>query len=248
MVFDLWIMTKLVKHEIILIRYGEIGLKSKPIRRQFEKTLIRNIRNSLKTEKIEFEISKQRGRIYVHTEQIEKSIQILKKIFGITSISPCFRTDSSFNSMKKLTLNITRNKITKDDTFAIRSSRTGIHNFTSQDVAVFLGNCIVEKTNASVDLTNPDLSCFSPREQDILNMLATKYYDKTATQIGEETHLPRQPWHTTKITRGMNKQIDYLLCIDENSEVSWDEAKDNLSEFYGGVKNFRLTATKPAEN
>lgn len=96
-------------------------------------------------------------------------------------------------------------------------------------------------------LTNPDLSYFTPREQDILRMLATKYYDKTATEISEETHLPHQPWHTTKITKGMNKKIDYLLCIDEDSEVSWDKAKDNLSEFYGVVKNFELVATKPAE-
>lgn len=96
-------------------------------------------------------------------------------------------------------------------------------------------------------LTNPDLSYFTPREQDILNMLATKYRNKTATQISEETHLPRQPWHTTKITKGMNRQIDYLLCLDEDSGVSWDEAKDNLSEFYAVVKNFKLSATKPAE-
>lgn len=96
-------------------------------------------------------------------------------------------------------------------------------------------------------LTNPDLSYFTPREQDILNMLATKYRNKTATQISEETHLPRQPWHTTKITKGMNRQIDYLLCLDDDSGVSWDEAKDNLSEFYAVVKNFKLSATKPAE-
>lgn len=96
-------------------------------------------------------------------------------------------------------------------------------------------------------LTNPDLSYFTPREQDILNMLATKYRNKTATHISEETHLPRQPWHTTKITKGMNRQIDYLLCLDEDSGVSWDEAKDNLSEFYAVVKNFKLSATKPAE-
>jgi len=96
-------------------------------------------------------------------------------------------------------------------------------------------------------LTNPDLSYFTPREQDILNMLATKYRNKTATQISEETHLPSQPWHTTKITKGINRQIDYLLCLDDDSGVSWDEAKDNLSEFYAVVKNFKLSATKPAE-
>jgi uncharacterized phage-associated protein len=96
-------------------------------------------------------------------------------------------------------------------------------------------------------VTVPDLSYFTPREQDIINMLARKYYSKTAKQISEETHLPRQPWHTTKITKGMNRRIDYLLCIDEDSGVSWDEAKGNLSEFYGVVKNFRLVATKPAE-
>jgi uncharacterized phage-associated protein len=96
-------------------------------------------------------------------------------------------------------------------------------------------------------LTDPDLSCFTPREQEIIKMLAKKYYNKTAKQISEETHLPRQPWHTTKVIKGMNKQIDYLLCIDEDSGISWDEAKNNLSEFYGVIKNFRLVATKPAE-
>ena len=83
-----------------------------------------------------------------------------------------------------------------------------------------------------------------PKKQ---NKEALAMLDSLKTQISEETHLPRQPWHTTKITKGMNRQIDYLLCIDEDSEISWDEAKDNLSEFYGVVKNFRLVATKPAE-
>jgi uncharacterized phage-associated protein len=97
-------------------------------------------------------------------------------------------------------------------------------------------------------LVEPDLSVFSPRECKIMAELAQKYKYKSAKQISEETHLPHQPWNTTKSTSGLNKPIDYLLSLDEQAGISWDNAKDNLSEFYAAVKNFNLRATKPAEN
>ena len=104
-----------------------------------------------------------------------------------------------------------------------------------------------DKEYEFIALTDPDLSFFTPREREILLDLAQKYKTKSATQISEETHLQRQPWHTTKMTNGSNKRIDYLLCLDEQAGISWDEARSNLSEFYAMVKNFNLRATKPVE-
>jgi len=96
-------------------------------------------------------------------------------------------------------------------------------------------------------LTEPDVSIFTPREQEILVELVNKYKNKYAKEICEETHLPRQPWHNTKVLSGYNKQIDYLLSLDDEAKISQDKAKNNLNEFYAAVKHFNLRATKPAE-
>ncbi len=95
--------------------------------------------------------------------------------------------------------------------------------------------------------SKPDLSYFTPRETRILEELANKYKYTRAKHISEDTHLPNQPWDTTIKTRGENVPIDYLVCLDKDSDVDWDTAKNNLSEFYAAVKNFKVGATKAAE-
>jgi thiamine biosynthesis protein ThiI len=149
-----------VKPDLILVRYGEIGLKADFTRKNFENILIKNIKNSLKKENILFKIEKTRGRIFIYSQEIKKTINILQKIFGIKSVSPCFKTDSTFKSLKKTALKIIENKINEKTSFALRVKREGNHEYTSQDVAVFLGDEIVKKTKAKVDLTNPDVTIF----------------------------------------------------------------------------------------
>ncbi|MCD6301424.1 MAG: SPOUT family RNA methylase [Staphylothermus sp.] len=47
-------------------------------------------------------------------------------------------------------------KISRNETFAVRTTRRGKHNFTSIDVNVIVGDCIRKYTNASVNLRYPD--------------------------------------------------------------------------------------------
>jgi thiamine biosynthesis protein ThiI len=149
-----------VKHNLILVRYGEIALKGKETRRRFEDTLISNIKNAFSRSKIDCKIRKERGRIFIITSKIDKSIILLKKIFGINSISPAFKTNSSLDEISDLALQISKNKINKKSSFAIRVTRTGGHSYSSQDVAKKVGSDIVDKTKASVNLTNPDFELF----------------------------------------------------------------------------------------
>jgi thiamine biosynthesis protein ThiI len=149
-----------VKYELIIVRYGEIALKGKATRKHFENSLVKNIKNALNKEQIFYKIKRDWGRIYIYTNQMNNSIPILQKIFGITSISPALQTQSDMDSMSKLAVNISKESLTKEKSFAIRATRTGEHNFTSQDVAVKIGNDVVEATKASVNLTNPDFELF----------------------------------------------------------------------------------------
>lgn len=90
----------------------------------------------------------------------------------------------------------------------------------------------------------PDLSVFTPREIEILERLAFIYKDARAGDISEVTHLPNEPWDTTRKKSGKNAPIDYLLGIDEKSEVSLDEAKGSLKDHFEAVRNFGIRPTK----
>jgi len=149
-----------VNHELIIVRYGEIALKGKETRKHFEHILIKNIKNALKKNDIPNRIEREWGRIYVYTEQIKKSLLVLKKIFGITSISPVIKTISEMEYISKLSVEISKRKLTKKKSFAIRVTRAGKHDFSSQDVAVHVGNEIVKATKAIVNLTKPDFELF----------------------------------------------------------------------------------------
>jgi len=149
-----------VKYELIIVRYGEIGLKAKETRKRFEQALVNNIKTVLNKEHISSRIKREWGRIYVYTNQINESLAILQKIFGITSISPAVQTQSDMNFMSKLAVTFSKEVLSKEKSFALRVTRTGDHEFTSQDVAIKIGNDIVKETKAFVNLTKPDFELF----------------------------------------------------------------------------------------
>jgi thiamine biosynthesis protein ThiI len=145
---------------IILVRYGELSLKSAYVRRYFESILVRNITQALAQEKLQGTITKDRGRIYVKTSHIEQCCGILRKIFGIVSVSPAVETTAHPEDISTVALELMTESLTKQQSFAIRATRTGTHPFTSQDIAVHVGNDIVRNIHASVDLTSPEVELF----------------------------------------------------------------------------------------
>lgn len=149
-----------MEYELIIVRYGEIGLKAKETRKRFENTLVNNIKNALNTKQLPCRIKKERGRIYVHTNKIDESISILQKVFGIVSVSPTIHTHSDIDSMSELSVRISKEALRRGKSFALRVTRTGEHNYTSQDVAIRIGNDIVKAIQANVNLTKPDFELF----------------------------------------------------------------------------------------
>lgn len=147
-------------YNLIIIRYGEIALKGKAVRKRFEDVLISNINKAFKMNNIANKIKKEWGRIYIYVDKVKESIDILRKIFGIISISPAIQTKSDLKSISKLSLKISKDKINEKKSFAVRTTRSGIHDFSSQDVSIKIGGDIVNNTNAKVDLTNPDFELF----------------------------------------------------------------------------------------
>ena len=63
----------------------------------------------------------------------------------------------------------------------------------------------------------PDLDVFSPRELRLLEEISFIFRDVQARDISGISHLPNEPWDTTKKTKGMFELIDYTLAIDSKS-------------------------------
>ncbi|MBU0497815.1 MAG: hypothetical protein KKC68_03195 [Candidatus Thermoplasmatota archaeon] len=148
------------EQNIILIRYGELFLKSTYVRNHFEQTLINNIQTSLKKTEIPARITRDRGRIYLHTPHIPQTLPILTHIFGITSISPATTTPATIKHISSTALTLLQPYLTPTTSFALRVTRSGTHTFTSQDMATAIGNDIVQATHAPVNLTHPDIELF----------------------------------------------------------------------------------------
>jgi len=149
-----------VKYKLIIIRYGEIALKGNTTRRHFENILVRNIKTALNTKHINHIIRKEWGRIFVYTDQTNESIDVIKRIFGITSISPSLKATANIDDISDFAIKISKENLTKEKSFALRVTRTGKHEFTSNGVAIKIGNDIVNVTHAKVDLDTPDFELF----------------------------------------------------------------------------------------
>ncbi len=140
-------------NQIVLVRYGEIALKSKPVRKRFEKTLIKNIRKTLDNNA---EITSERGRIYIKTPTPEKTAEKAADLPGIVSTSPACQTKPKLEKISNLALKICEKTFSKNTTFAVRPRRTGNHNFESQDIGEKVGHDILKKfPNMEVDLDSP---------------------------------------------------------------------------------------------
>ena len=144
---------------MIIIHYGEIGLKGKN-RRIFEEILIKNIREAIGNEIIN--IYREYGRIVIEEKKnanYKKIKDRLSLIPGIENFSFAFPANLDIEEIKKKTLEIARKE--KFNSFKIVAKRSN-KNFphTSMKINEIVGREIKEKMNKKVDLENPEMEIF----------------------------------------------------------------------------------------
>ena len=149
-----------MEYDLIVARYGEVGLKSTKVRSRFERKLVKNIKAA-----IDCDVDRNQGRIYIFPQSFDDAVENLNRVFGIVSYSPAISTYSNFEDIDK-TLgeyveNLASENIIDEETkFAIKCRRVGDHDFTSQEMAAFCGGVVRKRVLAPVDLTNPELTIF----------------------------------------------------------------------------------------
>jgi thiamine biosynthesis protein ThiI len=147
--------------DVVIVRYGEIGLKSEQVRRKFEALLIGNIRTMLDSKGVAYEdIIKERGRIFVITKDASAP-GVVADVFGVVSTSPAVKVGPTIEDAAAVAAAIGKELIKENESFAIVARRSGNQPFTSQDIGRLCGdavyNAVIEK-HPKIDLKNADHS------------------------------------------------------------------------------------------
>ena len=143
-----------------MLRYGEIGIKSKQTRRRMTGFLVKHIRLALEEHNVPCSaIIDEWGRIFIETDQVMEAARVASQIFGIVSVSPVVVTSSDMDSILDAGEQLALAEFESGKSFAVRARRIGTHEFSSQDVRERLGERLFEgvpQLELTVDLKNPD--------------------------------------------------------------------------------------------
>lgn len=144
----------------ILVRYGELGIKSRPVRSQFEKKLVERIEEQLVARGVEAEVVRQQGRVLVRASDTERAVDALRHTFGVVSVSPAVSCEPTPAGVAARALEVARERLREGQSFALKVRRAGQHAFTSLDVAKAAAERILTELadrKPRVDLDAPDL-------------------------------------------------------------------------------------------
>jgi len=140
------------------VRYvGEIGTKGKN-RKFFVRRLRRNLRAALKKKDLSGRVWSEGQRIYIEVgdKAHDAALLVLRRVFGVASLSPVNRIPSDMEVIRAEALALARRVDLKPPTtFRVRARRADkSFPYTSPEIGRLAGEAIYEATQASVDLSD----------------------------------------------------------------------------------------------
>ncbi len=147
--------------DAVLVRYGELFLKSEPVKRRYIDILLRNIRRALDAKGYEYHIEVYRGRILIEGDDLAGICAAVCRIFGVVSVSPCIRTPPELGDIMAAAVQQALSRLKPGMSYAVRARRAGLAGFTSQELGRWIGSEIFTGMDGlEVDLGHPDYEIF----------------------------------------------------------------------------------------
>ena len=140
--------------KVIIIKYGELTTKKDNIN-YFIKVLKNNIINSLVN--IEYEITYDKTRMFIYSNNLEEVIKRLKNIFGIYKFTIGYKIDNNMDTISKSSLELLKDK--EFNTFKVITKRSNkSYPLNSMEVSKKIGAYLLKNIKGiKVDVHNPDL-------------------------------------------------------------------------------------------
>ncbi|WP_292345739.1 MULTISPECIES: tRNA uracil 4-sulfurtransferase ThiI [unclassified Methanoregula] len=150
------------KEKLVMARYGELFLKSEPVKRHFIGMLLRNIRKALGAAGLECRFETPRGRILIYGDNPDRIAGIVSRIFGIVDVSTCLRTSPDPEEMKRAALALASSRLKTGMSFAVRAKRQHKTGMDSQELGRVIGSWLYEHIpGLTVDLDDPAYEIFA---------------------------------------------------------------------------------------
>lgn len=146
---------------VIVRLSGEIPIKSEPVRSHWEKILYKRVKSRV------FDLGnviRERGRIYVYTDQPYEVIKRLQTLFGVSSFSPAAKCDAELERIKIMAVKVAQYYIRKlmekginARTFAIVSKKVLTDKFGTTEIRYDVGAFVKNELGLEVNLDYPDI-------------------------------------------------------------------------------------------
>lgn len=147
----------------VLVRFGEIGIKSPPVRRQMLERLRQNLLDQMLRAGVEGDAKAMGSRLWLVGPDPAALANVACRTFGVVSVSLCQVAHADLEAIGAAACALALAK--PWDTFAVRATREGTHPFSSQDVQVKVGSAVWRAVEAAgrtpkVDLDAPQCEVF----------------------------------------------------------------------------------------
>ncbi|HVP96853.1 tRNA uracil 4-sulfurtransferase ThiI [Methanoregula sp.] len=150
------------ERKVVMVRYGELFLKSDPVKYHFIGILLRNIRWALETAGHSSSIRSPRGRIFVSGEKPEEIAAIIARVFGVVDVSICTLVEASPDALRDAAVALARSHLHPPCRFAVRAKRQTKTGMNSQQLGEHIGSAVYDAIpGLSVDLTHPEYELFA---------------------------------------------------------------------------------------
>jgi len=146
---------------LVMARYGELFLKSEPVKRHFIGMLLRNMGKALSASGLSCHFETPRGRILIHGDHPEAIADVVSRIFGIVDVSICSRTSSRLEDICEEAVSQASASLKAGMSFAVRAKRQQKTGPDSQELGTLIGSAVYDHIpGLEVDLDTPDYELF----------------------------------------------------------------------------------------
>ena len=147
--------------KLVMARYGELFLKSEPVKFHFIGMLLRNIGKALSASGLSYHFETPRGRILIHGNQPEAISSVVSRIFGIVDVSICSRTSPRLDDICGEAVSLASANLRAGMSFAVRAKRQQKTGLDSQELGTLIGSAVFDHIpGLEVDLDTPDYEIF----------------------------------------------------------------------------------------
>ena len=160
----------------ILVRFGDLTLKGKN-----QKVFLHSLYKLMKTkmEGLNVEIENQHDRIFIHlnNEQVEKVIERLNLVSGISSYSLVVKCSDDITDIKKTSLQLMQELVLDNKTFKVNTKRSNkAYNLHSMEVTKIVSAYVLSNhKKLTVDVHHPEVSLNIEIRKDACYLYNTEY-------------------------------------------------------------------------